>query len=572
MHLAYLKGALPSLTLLYLITACTEGSSAERPDTHPSSRDAAPADGGPDSGQTDPRDAAADGGSPGPDAATGNGDWIQTLFDVRGSAHNVSEHTLSPDNVAQLRLLWRFDDAAAGHTIGAVHATPAVQDGRVYIGAMGGRFYALERDGTLRWQYDTRRAKNPFASPRGSLGLSTTSPVIGGAVIAPEEALVIFGDQDGNVYALECDTGAERWVKEDIDANLFSGLIGNSITLVGDTLYIGFSSVEAVGVAISIITGYQCCDFRGLLVALDVRTGQEKWRHYTVPAAEALPIQGLPYVRGPSGGAIWGPPTYDAETNTVFVGTGQNFSPTTAGTGSPGSDSILALDADTGELKWAYQASPNDVWDITRDNPDAQGNYRDLDFGDSPKLYDLPGVGRVVGAGRKSGEYHVLRASDGSEVSRTQHVQMALELGGLQTLGGYADGIVYQHGVDRIGPPIKDAPYTGTLLALAPQGTKVLWRFDRMQSPLAAGIAIANGVVYVQSPVEELPDAAPESAVYALNARTGAQLARLPTAGRTLASVVISNGRLYVGGGNRAVPDIGLDDKGSVSCYGLPAD
>ncbi|MDB4991146.1 MAG: polyvinylalcohol dehydrogenase [Myxococcaceae bacterium] len=571
------------LMLLSMVAGCPDSTSSKHPSSNLSpdasntglGRDAGPrtpADGSTFDAYVVTLDGATDAAAIVDAGATKSGDWIQASFDVRGSVHNAAEHTLSPENVSRLTLLWRFDDQAAGHAIGPVHASPVVQDGRAYIGALGGRFYALERDGTARWQYDTRPAKNPFASPRGSLGLSVTSPIAGAAVLALEDGLVIFGDEDGNVYALDRETGVERWVKEDMDGNLFSGLIGNSITIVDSTVYVGFSSVEAVGVAIGLISNYECCSFRGMIVALDVRSGQERWRYYTVPAAQALAIERLPYRLGPSGGAIWGPPTYDAETRTLFVGTGQNFSPMPDGHGSTGSDSILALDADTGQLKWSYQATQDDVWDVTRANPDAQGNYYDLDFGDSPKLYDLPGIGHVVGAGQKSGAYHILRASDGRLVSRTQLIQMGLELGGFQNLGGYADGVVYQHGVDRVGPAVKDAPYVGTVLALDPDGTHVRWRFDRPQSPFAGGIAIANDVVYVQSPVEEADGGAPEGAIYALHAETGAQLARLPSAGRAVASMVVSNGRVYVGGGNGAVPDIGLDNVGSLSCYGLPTE
>jgi hypothetical protein len=178
------------------------------------------------------------------------------------------------------------------------------------------------------------------------------------------------------------------------------------------------------------------------------------------------------------------------------------------------------------------------------------------DADDGADLNDLAAVSADKSCIQALLEYHVVRAADGKPISRTQHVQVASQLGGFQNLGGYADGLVYQHGSDRIGPPVVDAPYNGTLMALSPDGASVVWRFDRMSSPVAAGIAIANGVIYVQSPVEEAEGHSPESAIYALDAKTGVQLTPLRTPGRTLASVAISDGRLYIGGGNRAVPDI----------------
>lgn len=106
---------------------------------------------------------------------------------------------------------------------------------------------------------------------------------------------------------------------------------------------------------------------RGFLAAFDAQTGKERWRFWTIPApgekgAESWP--GDQYLHG--GGATWMPGTYDPELNTLYWGTG-NPSPDYDGSVRPGDDlytsCLLALDPDTGKLKWHFQFSPHDLYD-----------------------------------------------------------------------------------------------------------------------------------------------------------------------------------------------------------------
>ena len=82
---------------------------------------------------------------------------------------------------------------------------------------------------------------------------------------------------------------------------------------------------------------------RDLVTALDVRTGAERWRYETVAAADVQPLPSAlaPFARGPSGADVWATPTYDVETSTVYIGTGQNYSPNAEGTSTPTSDAII---------------------------------------------------------------------------------------------------------------------------------------------------------------------------------------------------------------------------------------
>ena len=106
---------------------------------------------------------------------------------------------------------------------------------------------------------------------------------------------------------------------------------------------------------------------RGFLAAFDAQTGKEAWRFWTIPAPGEKGNESWPgdmYLHG--GGTTWMPGTYDPDLNTLYWGTG-NPSPDYDGSVRPGDDlytsCLLALDPDTGKLKWYFQYSPHDLYD-----------------------------------------------------------------------------------------------------------------------------------------------------------------------------------------------------------------
>jgi alcohol dehydrogenase (cytochrome c) len=106
---------------------------------------------------------------------------------------------------------------------------------------------------------------------------------------------------------------------------------------------------------------------RGFVAAYDAQTGKEAWRFWTIPAPGEKGSESWPgemYLHG--GGTTWMPGTYDAELNTIYWGTG-NPAPDFDGSVRPGDDlytsSLLALDPDTGKLKWYFQFSPHNLYD-----------------------------------------------------------------------------------------------------------------------------------------------------------------------------------------------------------------
>lgn len=502
--------------------------------------------------------------------------WPMALHDPVASSFNPVEQHLGIHNVQQLEVKWMFDATVAGHPVGPIHATPVVVGDTMYVGDTLGRFYALSRDGALRWEYVTRPLQKALLkailTPAPSAGPSAElpgTPIVGAAVVPPHLPYVIFGDLAGTLYALNRHTGEEVWVKEAVDPHPFGGVGGNALLVVGHRVIIGFASLEDRAF---LLPQYACCTHRGFVVAMHAATGDELWRYEPIPATavEPLPETLAPFTIGPSGADIWGQPTYDWESHTVFIGTGQNFSPSRTGD-TPGSDAIMALDADTGTLKWATQLTSGDIWVTGLPNPDATGRFLDQDVGDAPKVYRLADGRKVVGAGQKSGVYHVLDAHTGEVIASTPHLQQANILGGLQQGGALAYGRVFQHGLHGLPPFTGEGPFVGTVLALSLDGTRERWRWEKPLAFLAGGLAVANGVVFFQSPIEEPVPLQPPLAwaLYAVHALTGETLLRMPFSGRAVTSPVVAHSRIYLGKGNSAIPGIGEDFDGGVVCLGL---
>ena len=151
-----------------------------------------------------------------------------------------------------------------------------------------------------------------------------------------------------------------------------------------------------------------CCKSHGGVIALDATDGSKLWEWH---GTEDATVQGQNSagadMYGPSGVSVWSTPTIDAKRNRIYFGTGENLSLPATDT----SDAIVALDMDSGELVWRFQALANDVWNAACLNggancPENAGG--DFDFGASVIMADLPGGGELLLAGQKSGDVFAL--------------------------------------------------------------------------------------------------------------------------------------------------------------------
>lgn len=375
-----------------------------------------------------------------------------------GNSHAIPAGVarLDRSKVQRLQLKW----ALAFPNASQARSQPTLGGGAVFVGSHDGTVFALDRNsGCARWVFR--------ASAEVRTGLAITPWRAGDRRAQP---LVYFGDLVGDVYAVDAATGALRWkVKADPHPN---STITGAPTLFEGKLLAPVSSLEE---ATSASPAYACCTFRGSLVAYDARSGAELWRTYMTapPAAHGVNSAGTQRF-SPSGAAIWSAPSVDPKRRRVYVATGDNYtSPVT-----PLSDSVVALDVDTGRIVWAYQATPHDAWNMgcfvngKANCPEEEGP--DFDFGASPILAASGDGEPFVLAGQKSGMVYGLNADTGQLRWKTR-----VGKGGMS--GGVHFGMSAQDG--RVFVPISDygqpdqSPGNPGLYALDIKTGKVLWKF-----------------------------------------------------------------------------------------------
>jgi polyvinyl alcohol dehydrogenase (cytochrome) len=268
-----------------------------------------------------------------------------------------------------------------------------------------------------------------------------------------------------------------------------------------------------------------------MVVMFNPETGQVVWQTKMVSDAQAA--------QGSSGAAVWSTPTYDANLGLLFVTTGNNYTAPVTQTG----DAFVALNAKTGAIVWVNQRTPDDSWNGR--TPFGVG-HDDFDFGDSPQVYKLPSGQKVVGAGQKSGVYHVLDAATGAVVNFHQY-QAGTSLGGLLADSAVANGVVFAPSANW---PINStgslgAPTTGDLVAISGDGSKEIWRFAVPNTADVGPVAVANGVVYFSQEFS--------GNFYALDASTGKPLATFGI-GAGGSGPAIADGMVFVGTGDALSP------------------
>ncbi len=245
-----------------------------------------------------------------------------------------------------------------------------------------------------------------------------------------------FGDQRGNAYALDAASGKLRW-KTHVE-NHRAAMISGAPALADGVLYVSVSSFEEVSGA---GPNYECCSFRGSLVALDAGTGKILWQGYTIPQAPAPVRKNAMGVQlwGPSGAAVWSSPTVDPDRRMIYVTTGDSYSDPPADT----SDAFIGFRMGTGELAWSRQMTAGDAYTVAcvgadRTNcPEAKGP--DLDFGSSPILVNLPDGKRMLIAGQKSGVVHAIDPDRQGAILWQRRLGRGGVLGGVQW-GSAVDG------------------------------------------------------------------------------------------------------------------------------------
>jgi alcohol dehydrogenase (cytochrome c) len=247
---------------------------------------------------------------------------------------------ITPANVRNLQMRW----ALQVKSLEKFEATPLVVDGRMYLTQAPNDVLALDASsGRLFWQY----SHEPSPKARLCCGIVNRGLAILGDTL-------FMGTIDGHLIAIDAHNGKPVW---DVNVNGADPATGYSITVaplvVRNKVIIGAAGGEY--------------GIRGFIAAFDAATGKEAWRFYTIPGPGEPGNETWAGDSWKHGGAsVWVTGSYDPDLNLTYWGIG-NPGPDYNGDERAGdnlySDSVVALDADTGKLKWHFQFTPHDVFD-----------------------------------------------------------------------------------------------------------------------------------------------------------------------------------------------------------------
>jgi len=263
--------------------------------------------------------------------------WTSYNGDYTGMRHS-SLTQVTPANVSQLQAHWVFHP----RTVSPLEVTPIVVAGVMFVTSANDAYAIDASTGSVLWHHTRAISQGLVDDPgqhhnRGVAILGTR---------------IYMETDNAHLLCLDARSGHLIWEVPYATGNRNFGATSAPL-IVKDKVVVGISGGDD-GV-------------RGFLAAFDANTGEEKWRFWTIPGPGEKGNESWPgdsYLHG--GGTTWLPGTYDPELNTLYWGTG-NPAPDYDGSIRPGDDlytsCLLALDPDTGALKWHFQFSPHDLYD-----------------------------------------------------------------------------------------------------------------------------------------------------------------------------------------------------------------
>jgi alcohol dehydrogenase (cytochrome c) len=265
------------------------------------------------------------------------GNWTSYNGDYTGRRYS-SLRQINVANVAKLRAAWVFHPGNSKN----LEVTPVVINGIMYITSANHVFALDARTGRALWHYQRQV----------SSGLLDDAAAHKSRGVAVWHDFVYAETDDAHLLCLDSRSGGLRWEVEYAEKSKHYGATSAPL-VVNDLVIVGSSGGDS-GV-------------RGFIAAYDAATGKEKWRFWTIPGPGEFGSSSWPgdsYLHG--GGTTWMPGTYDPELNTLYWTT-SNAAPDFVGDSRPGDDlytaCVLALNPDTGKLKWYFQFTPHDVYD-----------------------------------------------------------------------------------------------------------------------------------------------------------------------------------------------------------------
>ncbi len=318
--------------------------------------------------------------------------WLTYSGTYAGLRHSLLDQ-ITPANAKQLEQQWVYQASA----VGTWQATPLVVDGIMYVSQRPNDIVALDaKTGRAFWVY----RYVPAPDQRGGFGANNRGLAILGDTL-------YMGTLDARLVAVNAKTGRHLW-----DVQVADYKASYAVTLaplvIKDKVIVGVSGGD---------TGV-----RGFIAAYDAQTGKEAWRFNTVPGPgeaghetwEACP-PGTSSLTDPAycdpeawkhgGGAIWLTGSYDPTLNLTYWGTGNvwpNYNPRQRPGDNLFTESVVALDADTGKLRWHFQFTPSGMYDY--------------DAVQIPVLVDMPWTGtagKLMLWAHRNGFFYVLDRTNG---------------------------------------------------------------------------------------------------------------------------------------------------------------
>ena len=416
-----------------------------------------------------------------PPVRTGGADWPRFGHNLQNTRFNSQESKLTRSNVDRLKLKWAFESEAP------FQSTPTVVGDTVYFGTLLGYQYAVEAStGKVKWNFSAGYDERRNAADQG---LRSSSQY--------HDGRLYFSTSLTKIHCLDAESGRELWQTQlDEDPMKNRAQILCSTAVHRGKVYVGTSSGEAQA------------------VCLDAETGAVRWRFYVVPDRS----------RG-AGGSIWTSPAIDEAANIVYFSTGSVKS-------YSGNDpilfteSLLAFDADTGELLWYDQLRPADPFD--------------LDYSCHPMVFDAVHPARkqetrpCVAAGNKAGMFcfnrytgkkywkamltnatnkggplvnstavaynRVFIVSNSAGIRGRPAMSVAA---GLHAYTGdiqwwVANPALIEGPVAVAGEVFYQGLQNGTLEAIDARTGEQLWKHD-LPGPIRGGMSIANGSLYTST-------------------------------------------------------------------------
>jgi alcohol dehydrogenase (cytochrome c) len=421
--------------------------------------------------------------------------WLSYNGDYSGRRYTALQE-IDRRNAHELRAAWVFHAARADD----MEVTPVVVNGIMLLTAQNDAFALDARTGREIWHYS-----RPITE-----GLIDDASQHHNRGVGVWRSRIYMETDNAHLLCLDARSGHLLWDVAYAEGNKNYGATSAPL-VVKDVVLVGTSGGDD-GV-------------RGFVAAFDAETGKQAWRFWTIPGPGEPGSSSWPgdtYLHG--GGTTWMPGTYDPELNTVYWGT-SNPSPDFDGGPRPGddlyTDCVLALDPDTGKLKWHFQFTPHDLYDY--------------DATETPILLDAAYKGearKLLVEANRNGYLYVLDRTNGKFLSATPFVEKLNWAKGIDDEGRpvrtglepTAEGTVicpgFSGATNWYSPAYNPDTHLVYFLALEECAT-FLWKADHFQ----------EGQTYYATGVKHAPGGTRQKILIAYNVETGRFAWRYPQLG-----------------------------------------